>query len=312
MATMCDPKQYLWKGKSIYAMDGSKFTLPASDELRAEFDPNSGLQFRGKGHYPQALVVTITDVLRQLPIARKIVPSESSERREVMDLIGLVPENGVILGDRGFPSRELFAFLCKNYKGHFVIRCPAKSHFKEIEQMRTPDTPLTMRSFTLRAIRVESTDGTRSILFTNLMDEKEYPADSIRELYFKRWQVEGHYRDEKCSMDLNHFHSKSSNGIKQELFASLIMMTIARILMHTQTMDTQRPPKFKHAIYALAKEAYLLVADKPMVAGRLFKELIEEIGRMVYYRPRRKRKPYPRLSKKAYVRWRKAKGAIAP
>jgi hypothetical protein len=45
-------------------MDGSKFTLPASDELRAEFDPNSGLHVKGKGHYPQALVMTITDVLR--------------------------------------------------------------------------------------------------------------------------------------------------------------------------------------------------------------------------------------------------------
>lgn len=295
-------------------MDGSKFTLPASDELRTAFDPNSGLPSQGKGHYPQALVMTITDVLRQLPIARRISPCDSSERREAMDLIGLVPENGVILGDRGFPSRELFTFLCKNYKGHFVIRCPAKSHFKEIEQLKTSGAPLTMGGLTLRAIQVASPDGTRSILFTNLMDEKEYSADSIRELYFKRWQIEGHYRDEKCSMDLNHFHSKSSNGIKQELFASLIMMTIARMLRHTQTTDTQRPPQFKHAIYALAKEAYLLVADKPMVARRLFTELLGEIARVVYYRPRHKRKPYPRLSKKAYVRWRKGKveGAKIP
>ncbi len=257
-----------------------------------------------------ALVMTITDALRQLPMARKIVPCDRSERHEVMDLIELVPENGVILGDRGFPSHEFFAFLLENYKGHFVIRCPAKSSFKEIEQMKTPDAPLTIRGLTLRAIRVESPDGTQSILFTNLMDKKKYSGASIRNLYFKRWQIESHYRDEKCSMDLEHFHSKSSNGVKQELFASLIMMTIARILMHSQTTDIQRAPQFKHAIHALAKDAYLLAANKPAVAKRLFTELLEDIGRVVYYRPRHKRKAYPRISKSTNNKWRESRAGM--
>jgi len=86
-------------------------------------------------------------------------------------------------------------------------------------------------------------------------------------------------------MDLDHFHSKSSNGIRQELFASLIMMTMARVLMHSQTIDAERAPQFKHAICALAKEAYLLVANKPKVAMRLFKELLEDIRRVTYYKP---------------------------
>ncbi len=289
-------------------MDGSKFTLPASDELRAEFDPNAGLHSPGKGHFPQAMVMTITDVLRQLPIARKIAPCDSSERHEVMELIGMVPEGGIILGDRGFPSHELFGFLSASYKGHFVIRCPTKSSFKEIKQMKTPDATLTLKGLTLRAIRVDSPDGTQSILFTNLMSKKKYSAASIRNLYFKRWQIEGHYRDEKCSMDLNHFHSKSSNGIKQELFASLIMMTIARILMHLQTTNTQRPPQFKHAVHVLAQEAYLLVANKPAIAKRLFTEMLREIGRVVYYRPLKKRKSYPRVCKRASINWPNRKG----
>ena len=269
--SMGNPKHFLWKGKPIYAMDGSKFTLPASSDLRAEFDPNSGLHVNGKGHYPQALVMTITDALRQLPIARKISPCDRSERHEAMDLIEMVPENGVILGDRGFPGHEFFSYLVENYKGHFLIRC---------------------------------SDGTRSILFTNLMDKKKYSAASIRNLYYKRWQIESHYRDEKCLMDLNHFHSKSSNGIKQELFASRIMMTIARILMHSQTTDVNRAPQFKHAICAIAKEVYLLVANKPKSAMRFFNELLEDIGRVIYYKPLHKRKASPRISKTAQNKWR--------
>ncbi len=254
--------------------------------------------------------MTIIDVLRQLPVARKIVPCDRSERHEVMDLIEMVPENGVILGDRGFPGLKMFKHLSKNYKGHFVIRCPAKSSFKEIGQMKSADSLLTIKGLELRAIRLESPDGTRSILFTNLMDKREYSAASIRKLYFKRWQIEVQYRDEKCTQDIAHFHSKSVNGVKQELFASLVMMVIARILMHLETVDIQRPPQFKYAMGALAKEAYLMVADRPEIAMKLFVELLEDIRRVVYRRPKRKRKSYPRVSKTAANKWREARGGV--
>lgn len=61
--------EYLWHGMSVYAVDGSAYTLPATEENRKEFDPNSGLNHRGKGHYPQCLVSTAYDVFRRLPIA---------------------------------------------------------------------------------------------------------------------------------------------------------------------------------------------------------------------------------------------------
>lgn len=306
LKSMSNPKHFLWNEKSVYAMDGSKFTLPASDEIRTEFDPNSGNRSNWKGHYPQALVMTITDVLRQIPIARKVVPYDGSERHEAMDLIAMVPENGVILGDRGFPSHEVFARLAKGYNGHFVIRCPAKGSFKEIRQMDKPDALVTIKGLSLRVIRLDSQEGTQSVLFTNLTDRKQYSAASLRNLYFKRWQIEGHYRDEKCSLDMEHFHSKSANGVRQELFASLIMMTLARVLMHLQTIDLKRPPQFKHVISAFAKEAYLMVANRPAMAKRIFRELLEDVARVVYYRPKRRRKAYPRVSKTAKNKWQKS------
>lgn len=45
-----DDPQYTWHGLSVYAIDGSKFTLPATEAIRHEFDPNSGLEHAGKGH----------------------------------------------------------------------------------------------------------------------------------------------------------------------------------------------------------------------------------------------------------------------
>jgi hypothetical protein len=50
--------EYTWHGMTVVAFDGSKYNLPASTELRTAFDPESGLDFPGKGHYPQCLVST--------------------------------------------------------------------------------------------------------------------------------------------------------------------------------------------------------------------------------------------------------------
>jgi len=76
--------KYLWHGMSVFAIDGSKFAMPASDEIRAHFDPDSGLHNVGKGHYPQALVSTAFDVFRRIPVARTVMPNNTSERKEAM------------------------------------------------------------------------------------------------------------------------------------------------------------------------------------------------------------------------------------
>ncbi len=51
-----DNPLYTWHGMSVFATDGSKYTLPATELIRKEFDPKSGLGNPGKGHYPQCLV----------------------------------------------------------------------------------------------------------------------------------------------------------------------------------------------------------------------------------------------------------------
>jgi hypothetical protein len=90
-----DEHKYLWHGMSVYALDGSKYNLPATDQIRKKFDPNCGLQTDGKGHYPQCLVSTVYDVFRRLPIARTVVEYDSCEREEMKKLLPFVPANSV-------------------------------------------------------------------------------------------------------------------------------------------------------------------------------------------------------------------------
>lgn len=315
-----------WHGLSVFAVDGSKYQLPASDALRAEFDPDSGFDHAGKGHYPQCLVSTAYDVFRRLPVARTVQPiAAASEREEAKALLPNIPAGGVVLFDRGYPSYDLLAHLRAHYDGYWVVRSPATSTFPAVEAFMQSGqaeavitlTPPKAEPFSLRAVRLTSPTGELSVLLTNLPDDSRFDADAIIHLYFRRWRIEVHYRDEKTSLGMETFHSKTANGIRQELFAILIMAVIARVLMVLAT-DPSRPsaakPQFKHAMITLANDAALLAPRCPATALTIFSEVLKEIARVCYHPPRLPRPPQPRISKQPVNKWqqnRKKPGATS-
>lgn len=304
-----------WQGLPVFAIDGSKYRLPASEALRKAFDPGSGLEHPGQGHYPQCLVSTACDVFRRLPVARTVQPmAGANEREEAKRLLPHIPPGGVLLFDRGYPSYDLIRYLLDHYAGHWVIRCPASSTFPAVAafarsgqpQAAITLAPPTGEPIRLRAIRLVSPEGELSVLLTNLPDEDRFSAEAVVALYFRRWAVETHYRDEKASLEIETFHSRTENGVQQELFAILIMAVIARLLMALAT-DPGHPsraePQFKHAMITLAEEAFVLAPRCPGLALMIFGELLNEIARVRYYPPKTARPSMPRVCKKPANKW---------
>lgn len=329
-----DPK-YLWHGMSVYAFDGSKYNLPATDDIRKEFDPQSGLQYSGKGHYPQCLASTAYDVFRRLPVARAIGGIDASERGQAKQLLAFIPANSVCLFDRGYPGYEFINDLKKDFCGYFIFRCPAKSTFSAVEQFVksgkeedviwidpsskylrkiSPRQRKKLKAIKLRVIRLVSPDGELSVLLTNLFDKKEFPTSEIIDLYFRRWEVESYYRDEKVALEIERFHGKTPNNIRQELFAAVIMTVISRTLMALSSdvlAPQERETQFKNAIMTLASDAAVLVADEPDKAAEIFKEIVQEISRVKYYRPNVPRSSQPRVTKRPLNKWKSAKSKKA-
>ncbi len=243
----------------MFAIDGSKYTVPATDVLRQEFDPDSGLNTPGKGHDPHCLVSTVYDVFRRLPIARTVVPVKGSEREEAVQLVNIVtpllpfmPEHSVWVFDRGYPSYELFHQFSTTDTRFFIFRCPASCTFPVVEAFvargkqeaiiwitpsntamatLSPRQRKHLHAIKVRVIRMEHPDGTLSVLMTNLFNMVDVPRLEIVALYVQRWQVEGYYRDENVTLEIEQFHRRTPNGIRQELFAAMIMSVIARTLM---------------------------------------------------------------------------------
>lgn len=325
-----DDPRFTWHGMSVFAFDGSKYTLPATNEIRNAFDPNSGLQYPGKGHYPQSLVTTAYDVFRRIAVARTVVPTNSSERDEVNPLLKHIPLGSVLLFDRGYPGYELIDRLMRRFTGYFVFRCPAQSTFPAVEAFiesgkeedeicidpsnkylsKIPKKQRKdLKALKLRVIRLVSPDGTVSVLLTNLYDTEQFSAQEITLLYFRRWEVESYYRDEKVVLEIEKFHGKSYNSVLQELFAAMIMSVIARTLMVLSQMLTGDPrePQFKNSIMTLAAEAAVLAAEDPVRAISVFQEILEEIRRVIYYRPKIPRPSQSRVTKRSNNKWIQAK-----
>ncbi len=325
-------EEYRWNGLSGFAFDGSKYTRPATPALRDEFDPKSGFEYDGKGHYPQYLVTTVYDVFRRLPIARAIsaIP-EGNEREDAAQFFHRIPADRVSLFDRGYPSFSFFETLNLNGKGFYVVRCPTTSTFPVVETFvqsgekestvwidpsnnylkgLTAEQKKSATAIKLRCLRLVSPEGEISVLLTNLFDKRKYKYDDIVSLYFKRWAVKDHYRHEKCFLSIETFHSQSVNGIMQELYAVLVTSVIARTItalsVDSESRETEKStvsPQLKNAVICFAKEAALLILDDPEKAYKIFEELIETIKRVKYYKPKKPRPSAPRVTKKSKNKW---------
>lgn len=321
--------EHLWHGMSVYAIDGSKYTLPSSVALRQEFDPSSGLQHCGKGHFPQALVSTAIDVLRHLPIARTVMPVNTSERAQASLILPHLPVNGIAMYDRGYPSYDFIRQHQEHYAGFFLFRCPAQSTFAAVQRfvksgkeedvlwlVPTSDQlkktiPLNDRfqqtGVKIRVIKLRAPDGKLSVLLTNLFGSKRFSKEEIINLYFRRWDIETYYRDEKETFHIETFHSMSANGIRQELFASVTMAVITQMLTTLAADECNVPtdarPQFKNALITIAHEAAVLIPNDPVIALRLFKDILKSIARVKYYRPKKHRSSAPRVCKHPPNKW---------
>ncbi len=311
---------------SVYAIDGSYHTLPATEEMRRTFDPNSGYDKKGKGHYPQCLITTAYDALRKFPIDLTITDIRSDENEQATQtLIPSIPSGGVILFDRGYEGYQ-FLDSVTQYDGFFLLRNKSNCTFKVIEDFVKSEKKQDWVEFkpskrykeknrsklsgsekiVLRIIRLENKQGEVSVLITNLLDRQKYSMKVIIDLYFKRWEVEIHFLDNKSTIEIETFHSKSVNGIKQEFYAAAIMTVIARIAMNcTETIgeSCDAKPQFKNALRKMADKAVLLVTKDPNKAYCYFLEILQEIKRVRYYRSKKIRPSQIRICKQAQNKW---------
>ena len=312
---------------SVYAIDGSYHTLPATEEIRKTFDPNSGFDKKGKGHYPQCLVTTAYDAMRSIPIDLTVSSINTDETDQAInELLPSIPSGGILLFDRGYQGYQFLDSVVTKYDGFFVLRNKSACTFKVVEKfvkskkkedwiIFKPNRNYLYKGsgktfhnleIVLRIIRLENKKGEVSVLITNLLDKQKFSRKEIIDLYFKRWEIETHYRDSKCTIEIETFHSKSVNGIKQEFYAAAIMAALSRLAINCSELindSNNTKPQFKNALRKMSNHAGILIATNPKKMYFYFLEILEQIRRIRYYKPKVKRPSQIRVCKKEQNKW---------
>jgi hypothetical protein len=252
-----DRKRYLFKGLSLFAVDGT--TLKTADTL--EHRDHFGEQVYPSGRissYPQVRGVTLTAVPTHLIRDAKFGPYGVNEMLYAKELLVSIPNDSLTVFDKGFLSAEILCGLTKGGTNrHFII--PAKANTKweivggtpddAIIEMRVspqarkkcPELPETWRA---RAITIIDQSARKHILLTSLLDAKRYTAKDIVACYTNRWHIETSYRELKqtmMGMALT-LRSRTVEGVYQEIWGTLTAYNLIRLEMAKAALEVKCEP----------------------------------------------------------------------
>lgn len=315
-------------GRRLVACDGTSLTLPVRQALRDHFGvPRCS---HGDCLAPQAALTVLFDVGAHQPIAFSLKRCRYPERQALLDLEHHLRPNDLLLADRGYPSRELFARLCAK-KHDFLIRASAMhansmAEFRSFLSSGKNDDTISLPL--LRAAQREAGAGAtavrvrvirfrdNSVLVTSL-DAAEATADDLRALYLDRWGIETAFGEMKGFRGLENFHARTALGIYQEVTAVFLFMLLeselegrarqhhaANILTKTATGRRQAPDiRFNRLMLGDWVVYLLLAATKSTRAlNHTCEEALNDLWRArMRYKPRRS---FPRETKSPHGKWR--------
>ena len=132
-------------------------------------------------------------------------------------------------------------------------RRPAKIHgMNKAEREKLPTTLL------LRQTKITiNQPGFRSqsiYLISTLHDPVKYPAEDLRDLYFRRWDVELFFRDIKTTMGMDILRCKSPEMIRKEIMMHFIAYNCVRRIMYEAAEEADMPVRhisFKTSLQTL-------------------------------------------------------------
>ena len=306
-----------WNGFRVYAIDGTKKNLPASEELSDFFEAPR------HAHFPQMITGVLFDVLAKLPLNYMRAPFNTPEREMALELLRELGPGDLLLLDRGYPGYQMFHAVITQ-RADFLVRLPKDGLFQEARNFLargkrdgkitvSPPKKLLRENphgnyppLTLRIV-VVSLPGTAedAVFITTLLDSKKYPRRALRNLYHYRWSEEEFFKTIKEHLRAEEFRGKSVKFIDQELLSTYLFYILTRILMLEAARQHDIPVanlETKAALVAVARYLdRLWIAETLDQCQDLLTRCLAEISWRKYHpRPGRK---FPRKSKSRHGKW---------
>lgn len=284
-----------FKDFRVLAVDGSKITLPFTEELKISFGESKN---QTNTSIVQARSSVLYDVLNGLVLDSVLENIKTGERELALSHKSHWKENDLIIYDRGYPSYD-FKYEHIKSKIDYLIRVQ-KNHSKIVSsfilsEKRTlivdvfPQEKHTFEgkdydkttSIKVRLVRVDLPGGEIEILMTSLLDSQIYPSNIFKELYFLRWGIETFYDELKNKLKVEYFTGYSKMSIEQDFFCAVFISNLQSIIVNdleeelkVKNQNTKLDYKINTNLsYGFLKNRILELLFKEAPLEEVFKEL---------------------------------------
>lgn len=232
-----------FNGYRLFAVDGSRVNLPR--ELIQDGFPLYAAE-RGR-YYPQGLMSCLYNLQEKIIYDFSFV-KHMNERLCALEHMKKLGTKDVMIFDRGYFSYLLFykAIEC-NVGAIFRMQGGGsnkqilkfwESKKKDIIIEYSPSKPVIYelkkdgydidgKPVTMRLIKHKIGDETY-LYATTLLDKEIFKTECFAEIYHGRWGIEELYKISKKFIEIEEFHSKTENGVRQELYAHILLINLSR------------------------------------------------------------------------------------
>ena len=123
--------------------------------------------------------------------------------------------------------------------GNFFLMRAKRGSFLEVEayyknHSQKPKKTI-IRGVAVRLFKATNPKSGKKDVFVTNLQWRWLGPQLIQYLYLKRWEVENSFKDLVDTMKMEQWHSKSLNGILQELYAALWLMNFTKIQIAKKT-----------------------------------------------------------------------------
>jgi len=285
------------KKPRIIAVDGSFLNLYKS------FNKYGYEYASDNKSYCKAIISCLYDIENKIPINYYLF-KKRDERDAFKEQIKYLRKGDTVIFDRGYFSYDIIDILNKK-SINYIFRL--KYNKKEVQLMKNNNLNeyiFKNKNIDSKVVNYRVKDSDEDYyLFTNLIYKS---IDDLKELYWKRWQVELHFKESKYNLSLNNINLKTENSLKQEIYIHNLLF----ILYYFLNIDNNNLIKSKYKInnktgIKIFSEniIYLLIFQKlTNSCFQKIKKFFDLILINVIYIPKIKPK-FERKRKRPYGKW---------
>lgn len=325
------PEAWHWQGRRVRVVDGSTATMADTEANQAAY-PQLTAQKPGCG-FPIARVLVIFSLSVGTVLEAAIGQykgKQTGENSLFRTLHGILAPNDVVLADRYFSGwfdlallrqRDVDVVVRKHQlratdfrtgqslgKEDHLVHWPKPAR---PEWMSREEYAALPERLELRELRVHVTQrGFRTrhlMVVTTLCDAAQFSAESLAQLYRRRWHAELNLRSLKVVLQMDHLRCKTPERVRNEFRMHLLGYNLIRRVMAVAAWTSGVEPweiSFKGALQTL--ERFLPLLSTAISVTTWCDELLAAVAthgvghrpdRMEPRRRKRRPKPYKLLNK---------------